>query len=64
MNESEEEIMKSHKLKQKTPTDKLRHYFQNRRRQHDPLLVLNMLIFNFEGGWSRIINPIKARETN
>jgi hypothetical protein len=26
--------------------------------------VLNMSIFNSESGWSRIINPIKARETN
>jgi hypothetical protein len=64
MNKSEEETMKSHNLKQKTLTDKLRHYFQNQRRQHDRLLVLNMSIFNFESGWGRIINPIKARETN
>jgi len=56
--------MKRHNVKQKTLTRKLRHYFQNRRRQHDPMLVLNMSIFNFEGGWSRIFNPIKARETN
>jgi len=56
--------MKYHHVKRKTLTDKLRYYFQNRRRQHDPMLVLNMSIFNFEGGWSRLFNPIKARETN
>ena len=64
MNKSKEETMKYHNVKQKALTHKRRHYFQNRRRQHDPMLVLNMSIFNFEGGWSRIFNPIKARETN
>jgi hypothetical protein len=39
-----------------------RNYLRKPRRQHDPLLALNMSIFNFEGGWSRIINPIKVRE--
>jgi hypothetical protein len=42
----------------------LSNYFQKRRRQHDPLLALNMSIFNFEGGWSRIFNPIRIRENN
>ena len=54
--------MKYHNVKQKTLTRKLRHYFQNRRRQHDPMLVLNMSIFNFEGGWSRIFNTVSQRE--
>ena len=56
--------MKYPNVKQKTLTSKLRRYFHNRRSQHDPLLVLNMSIFNLEAGWSRIFNPIKARETN
>ena len=43
-------------------SDKLGNFFRRRRRQHDPMLVLNMSIFNFEGGWSRIFNPIKVRE--
>ena len=30
--------------------------------QVDPWLALNMSIFNFEGGWSRIINPIEVHE--
>ena len=56
--------MNSNNVKQNKGTDKLRNYFQKRRRQHDPMLVLNMSIFNFEGGWDRIFNPINARENN
>jgi len=33
-----------------------------RRRVHDPMLVLNMSIFNFDNGWDRIFNPLKAHE--
>lgn len=33
-----------------------------RRRRHDPMLVLNMSIFNFDTGWNRILNPIKTHE--
>jgi hypothetical protein len=29
---------------------------------HDPMLVLNMSIFNFEAGWNRTFNPLKAHE--
>jgi len=29
---------------------------------HDPMLVLNMSIFNFDGGWNRVVNPIPQRE--
>jgi hypothetical protein len=29
---------------------------------HDPMLVFNMSIFNFGGGWERILNPLKIRE--
>jgi len=32
---------------------KLRDVFRPRARRHDPMLVLNMSIFNFTDGWSR-----------
>jgi hypothetical protein len=32
------------------------------RARHDPMLVLNMSLFNFADGWSQIFNPVKARE--
>jgi hypothetical protein len=32
------------------------------RRRHDPMLVLNMALFNFADGWNQTFNPIKARE--
>jgi late competence protein required for DNA uptake (superfamily II DNA/RNA helicase) len=51
-------------VKRNKLTHKLWNYLKKRPRQHDPMLVLNMSIFNFEGGWSRIFNPIKARENN
>jgi hypothetical protein len=31
----------------------LRGIFRRRNRRHDPMLVLNMSIFNFTDGWSR-----------
>jgi hypothetical protein len=36
--------------------------FRRRRRMHDPMLVLNMSIFNFDDGWSRTFNPRKIHE--
>jgi hypothetical protein len=39
-------------------------WFQRRRRWHDPMLVWNMSIFNFDGGWNRIFNPLPQRETS
>ena len=47
----------------KLPADKRSKIFR-RRRMNDPLLVFNMAIFNVDDGWSRIFNPIKARENN
>lgn len=41
---------------------RFRSYFQRRPRRHDPMLVLSMAIFNFESGWNRIFNPVRARE--
>jgi len=35
---------------------------RRRRRSHDPMLVLNMSIFNFSDGWERIFNPLKVHE--
>ena len=53
--------MKPTNLKQ-TNVAKPRKWFQRRRRWHDPMLVLNMSIFNFDGGWNRVFNPIPQRE--
>jgi len=36
--------------------------FPRRRQMHDPMLVLNMSIFNFTDGWSRVFNPLKTHE--
>lgn len=33
-----------------------------RRRMHDPMLVLNMSIFNFAGGWNRTFNELRIHE--
>jgi hypothetical protein len=56
--------MNYNKVKRKSLTGRRPNYFHKRRRQHDPWLALNMSIFNFEGGWDRIFNPINARENN
>jgi len=29
---------------------------------HDPLLVFNSAIFNFDDGWNRIFNQLKIHE--
>jgi len=39
-----------------------RQILQRRRRIHDPMLVFNMSIFNSDGGWERIFDPLKAHE--
>ena len=36
--------------------------FQRRRRKHDPWLVVNMSIFNFELGRSEMFNPIRSHQ--
>jgi hypothetical protein len=41
---------------------KSRKWFQRRRRAHDPMLVLNMSIFNSENSWECIFNPFSQRE--
>ena len=32
-------------------------WFRRACRRHDPMLVLNMSIFNSDRGWNRIFNP-------
>ena len=53
--------MKTTNLKQ-TNVAKQRKFFQWRRRWHDPMLVLNMSIFNSGSSWNRIFNPVPQRE--
>jgi hypothetical protein len=36
--------------------------FRRNRRRHDPMLVLNMSIFNDDNGWRRLFDPIKVHE--
>ena len=36
--------------------------FRRRRQMHDPMLVFNMSIFNFAGGWNRTFDPLKVHE--
>ena len=52
----------NYKKEQNKLTNKLRNLFRKRRRQHDPMLVFSISIFNFEGGWNRIFNPVTQRE--
>jgi len=52
----------STKLKTRTAHRSWRQIFQRRRVAHDPMLVVNMSIFNFGGGWDRVFNPFRVRE--
>jgi len=42
--------------------DRWRKKFRRHQRRHDPMLVLNMSIFNVGNGWDRVFNPMKAHE--
>jgi hypothetical protein len=54
--------MKTTNLKE-TNLAKPRKWFQRRRRRwHDPILVLNMSIFNSENGWNRILHRLPSHE--
>ncbi|PYL10631.1 MAG: hypothetical protein DME34_00200 [Verrucomicrobia bacterium] len=44
------------KIPRQNLSKKWREMFRRRRRMHDPMLVLNMSIFNFAGGWDRLLN--------
>jgi hypothetical protein len=50
------------KTSQRTVAGEWRRTFARRRRFHDPLLVLNMSVFNFDDGWNRIFNKPKVHE--
>jgi hypothetical protein len=50
------------KAQQQSSIRKWRKMFRHDRRRHDPMLVLNMSIFNFAGGWNRTFKPLKAYE--
>ena len=39
-----------------------RNMLRRPRRSHDPMLVLNMTIFNSENGWNRILNRLPSHE--
>ena len=41
------------KTKEQSFSQSLRRIFRRRVSRHDPMLVLNMSIFNFTDGWSR-----------
>jgi hypothetical protein len=41
---------------------KFRKWLRARQRWHDPMLVLNMSIFNSGSSWNRIFNPVSQRE--
>jgi hypothetical protein len=53
--------MKTTNFKQ-THVAKQRKFFQRQSRWHDPMLVLNMSIFNSGSSWNHIFNPIPQRE--
>jgi hypothetical protein len=38
--------------------------FQRRTRRHDPMLMLNMSIFNFTDGWSRTFSKNEYARSN
>jgi len=50
------------KTRQRSLAGTWREMFRRHRRRHDPMLVLNMSIFNFADGWSRTFNPLKTHE--
>jgi hypothetical protein len=50
------------KIERENPARTWRKKLLRRRRDHDPLLVFNMLIFNGGSSWQEIFSPLKARE--
>ena len=50
------------KTPQRSLVHKWREIFRRHRRMHDPMLVLNMSIFNFTDGWNRTFNQLKIHE--
>jgi hypothetical protein len=54
-------IMNSTNLKTRK-IKRARNWFRPRRDWHDPMLVLNMSIFNSGTGWNRTFNRVPQRE--
>ena len=50
------------KTQHESLTHRWRAVFRRRRRMHDPMLVLNMSIFNFANGWDSVFNSLNNRE--
>jgi hypothetical protein len=50
------------KTSQRSLASAWREMFRRRRRMHDPMLALNMSIFNFAAGWNRTFNELKIHE--
>jgi len=44
------------KLRQTIPRRSPRQLFRKRARRHDPMLLLNMSLFNFTDGWGRVFS--------
>jgi hypothetical protein len=50
------------RIEQRNLGAKRREVISRRRRVHDPMLALNMSIFNYSPGWERVFNPLKTHE--
>jgi hypothetical protein len=50
------------RIEQRNLGSERREMISVRRRVHDPMLVLNMSIFNYSPGWERVFNPLKTHE--
>ena len=50
------------KIQRQNLTHRWRELFRRRRQRHDPMLVLNMSIFNFADGWNRTFNQLKIHQ--
>ena len=52
------------KIKEQKFSRRLRQIFRLRTQRHDPMLVLNMSIFNFTDGWSRTFSKYEYGRFN
>jgi hypothetical protein len=62
MNSRNKEPEARMKIRQQSFARAWQKVLQRRRQRHDPMLVLNMSIFNFADGWDRTFNPVKVHE--
>jgi hypothetical protein len=51
------------KTKAQNSSRGLRRVFRRPRRRHDPMLVLNLAIFNFTDRWSRTFSKYESRRS-